>query len=610
MADLIRVLSYLRPHRRAFSLALVQVLLVTGLELLKPWPLKLVLDNVVPRRPAGWSVLAGMDAGALLLLAAVALVAVHAALGALNVANNFTTIRIGQGMVDDLRGQLYDRLQRMSLQVHARSAVGDLIYRVTADAFAIQTLAMNGIFPVVASLLLLGGMFAVMLQLSWQLTLVALAVCPLLLATVTALNRRISALASEARQRESAVYAHVQRGMSGIRVIQAFTMEDQEQRAFLSSSRASLQANLRLYTVQTVYAALVSLVLALGVALVLWLGARRVWGAQLTVGELIVFVSYLGSLYGPLNSILQTYGMVVGARAGVRRVFEILDRNPPVPDGTRVPSQVRGQVRLERVSFSYDGERLALRDVSFEAQAGQVVAIVGHTGAGKSTLVSLLPRFIEATSGRVEVDGLDVRDWRLATLRRAMAMVLQPPMVFPLTVAENISYGSTATSLEIERVARLARAHDFITRLPRGYETVIGEQGATLSEGERQRLTIARALLRNAPILILDEPTSSVDVETEALILEGVRALMHGRTTLVIAHRLATVRDADVILVLCDGEIVERGGYRELIARDGAFARLHTTTFGLDQGPGARATQGRDAGVLRGAGGTPRSEPH
>lgn len=592
MSELRRVFSYLRPYRAAFGLALVQVLGATALELLKPWPLKLILDNVVPRRPLPWPLLGDLAPPALLVAATAALVAIHLAAGALAVLNNFTTISIGQGMVSDLRAQLYDRLQRLSLSFHSRSAVGDLIYRVTADTLALQTLAMNGVFPVLASLSLLAGMFAVMVTINAQLTLVAVALCPLLLVAIGALDRRITALAREARELESDVYAQVQRGMSGIKVVQAFTMEEHEQRAFQSRSTASLRASLRLYTLQTVYGAAVGVVLAVGTAGVLWIGARQVWAARISIGDLVVFVSYLGSLYGPLNSILQTYGLVVGARAGVRRVFEVLDRDEPVRSGSRVPPAVRGRVRLSHVSFSYDGERQVLRDVSLVAEPGQVVAIVGPTGAGKSTLVSLLPRFADATAGSIEVDGIDVREWRLDALRRSIGMVLQPPMVFPLTVAENIGYGCVGTSpAAVERAARLARAHDFINRLPRGYDTLLGEQGATLSEGERQRITIARALLRDAPILILDEPTSSVDLETEALILEGLAELMRRRTTFVIAHRLATVRRADVILVLRDGEVVERGAYDELVGRGGHFARLHAAQFG-DESPAGDAGGG------------------
>jgi len=416
----------------------------------------------------------------------------------------------------------------------------------------------------------------------------------LLVLVVAVLNRRITSIATQARERESAVYTHVQRGMSAIKVIQAFTTEDQEHRAFVASSAASLQANLRLYTWQTSYAAVSNLLLAMGTALVLWLGARQVWQGSLTVGDLVVFVSYLASLYAPLNAIMQTYGVVQSARAGVGRVFEILDREHTVADGSRLLSRARGAVRVENVTFSYPTGQPALRHVSFEAEPGRTIAIVGPTGAGKSTLVSLLPRFIDPDQGRVEIDGMDIKELRLASLRRNISMVLQPPMVFPISIRENIAYGRPgASDAEVERVARLARAHDFIARLPEGYASVIGEQGSTLSEGERQRLTIARALLRDAPILILDEPTSSVDAETEGLIMEGVRALMSGRTTFVIAHRLATIRGADLILVMRDGEIVERGRFDDLARGGGLFSRLYARQFvEVERGGGLRRGRG------------------
>jgi ATP-binding cassette subfamily B protein/subfamily B ATP-binding cassette protein MsbA len=577
--DLRRALAYLRPHGRSFALAMTLVLPITLLELLKPWPLKLVLDNVIPG--VRWPPLERLEPAGLLMAALAVLVAIHLLLGVFGVVHNIVTIRIGQRMVNDLRAELFDRLQRLSLRFHSRGAVGDLIHRVTLDSFSIQTLAMNGVFPLVGSSLLLVGMFVVMVQLSWHLTLVALVVCPLLFAGIAVLDGRIVALASEARAREGDVYTRAQRGLSAIRVVQAFAMEGREQRAFLATSTASLDSSRRLYTLQSVYTAAVGVILALGTALVLWFGVRGVWGAHVSVGDLIVFVSYLGSLYGPLNSILQTYGLAANARAGLRRVFEVLDSADEVADGFRVPEAVRGHVTFDDASFSYDGTRLALKHVSFDARPGELLAIVGESGAGKSTLLNLLPRFADVTEGRVCIDGIDVREWRLRELRRAITMVLQPPIVFPLSIAENIAYGRPEASLaEIEAAARLARAHEFVARLPQGYDTVLGEQGATLSEGERQRLTLARALLRDAPILILDEPTSAVDLETEALILDAIGTLSRGRTTFVIAHRLATVRRADRILVLRDGELIEEGSYEELVGRGGAFARLHAAQFG------------------------------
>ncbi|MFQ5665352.1 MAG: ABC transporter ATP-binding protein [Candidatus Binatia bacterium] len=578
---IVQTVRYLRPYRAAFLFAFAQVILLSALEVLKPWPLKMVIDFVLPGTAPPWPVLAGLQPTSLLLLATLGLVAIYGASGVLGVLNNFTTISIGQGMVSDLRSRVFQHLQRLSLSFHSQAAVGDLIYRVTADTYAIQTLAMNGIFPVLSAVVLLIGMFAVMVRLDWSLTMVALSVCPLLALSIALLNRRITAAALRARERESAVYQLVQRGMSAIKVVQAFSKEEEDHDAFVAQSAASLRSNLHLYTLQTAYGAGASLVLALGTAAVLWVGAQHVWRHTLTIGDMIVFVSYLASLYAPINSIIHTYGTVQGARAGMARVFEVLDTAPTIPDGrTEFPARPRGHVRFDNVSFGYAADRLTLRQVTIDARPGDVIAIVGPTGAGKSTLVSLIPRFYDTTRGQVLIDGVDVRALKLAALRRQIGIVLQPPIVFPLSVRDNIAYGRpTAHMQDIQRAARMAQAHDFIQQLQYGYDTIIGEQGATLSEGECQRITIARALLCDTPILILDEPTSSVDTRTEAAIMAVIERVTRGRTTFVIAHRLSTVRRATQILVLEDGTIIERGTCDELLRRHGIFAQLYARQF-------------------------------
>jgi ATP-binding cassette subfamily B protein len=587
-----KVLRRLRPYRVLFGLAVLQVVLMAGFELAKPWPLKVVVDAVVGGKPVGVAALDGLDRRALLAVACGALVVVYLVLGLLSVSSNYTTIRVGQEMVNDFRSELYAHLARLSLAFHSRRQVGDLLYRLTADTFAIQTLTMNGFFPILTSVVLLVGMMVVMFRLDWQLTLLALAVVPALLVAIVRMSQRITALSTDARVKESALYGVAQRTMGAMRVIQAFTTEDEEHRRFVGSSSASLAANLRLYTFQTGYSAFVNVLIAVGTAAVLWLGATHVLDGTLEVGELLVFTAYLASLYAPINTLTQTWGLIQGARVGAERVFEILDTQPDLADGPRplARGQVRGDVGFEDVHFGYDASRDVLRGVTFHAPAGSLVAIVGATGAGKTTLVSLVPRFYDPQRGRVTVDGVDVREYQLRPLRQQVAMVLQPAIVFPTTVRENIAYGSPgATPEQIAAAARTAQLDDFLARLPEGLETPVGEGGATLSAGEQLRVTIARAVLRDAPILILDEPTSALDVGTEARVMAALERLMEGRTTFVIAHRLSTVRRADTILVLQDGRIVEQGPYRELVARGGVFAQLHQTQFGDDEEDDDRA---------------------
>jgi ATP-binding cassette subfamily B protein len=574
-----RVSLYLWPHRARILWGLAQVGLITAFELLKPWPIKLIIDSVLGGQPPPGGMGAGLSAGALLLIACVALVAIYAALGAFTVLANYTTISIGQRMVRDLRSDLYTHLQRLSMAFHSRAQAGDLLYRVTADTFALQQLTMNCLFPATTALLLLLGMGVIMVQLDWQLTVLALGVCPVLLVAIGRLNRRITAAAGEMRERESEVYGVVQRAMAAMRVIQAFTREEEEHRRFMTASERSLNASLRLYTLQTFYSGVVNLVIALGTAAVVWVGARHVFEGTLTVGSLVVFISYLASLYNPINNMFQVYGLAQSARVGVQRVLDVLDVERDLPDdGHRTfPSEgARGEVVWEEVDFQYAAGVPVLRNVSLRVAAGQRVAVVGATGAGKSTLLSLLPRFYDPVRGRILVDGVDAREYRLSALRRQVAMVLQPPLLFPVSFRENIAFGRPDARIEeIVAAAKAARIHDMIARQPRGYDTAVGENSVTVSEGEKQRLTIARAILRDSPILILDEPTSALDPETERLILEALERLQAGRTTFIIAHRLSTVRRADLIVVIKDGQVVEQGPLPTLLERNGVFAAMY-----------------------------------
>ncbi|HYM02309.1 MAG TPA: ABC transporter ATP-binding protein [Stellaceae bacterium] len=580
-----RLLPYLRPYRLRFFGVLLQVFLIAGVELLKPWPLQIIVDDVLGGKPIGIAALAGLTPLALLALACIALVTAQAAGAALTLLHNRSAIGVGQSMVNDLRGDLYGHLQRLSLAFHSRQQVGDLLYRVTADSFAVQAILMNGLMPILSALVLLVGMLLILVPLAPGLTLLSLTVVPALFLLIAYFNRRIAGVAAEVRDADSRVYSLVHWAISSMKVIQAFTKEEDEYRRFMGASRDSLGAALRLYSWQTLYSGLVHTTIAAATALVVYAGARAVLSGTLSIGQLLVFIAYLAQLYAPISDITQSWGVIAGARIGARRVFEVLETAPELADGhlSFPPEGAKGVVAWENVSFGYGAEpggMPVLRAVDLRAEPGMKVAVVGATGAGKSTMLGLLPRFFDPSRGRVTIDGVDIRDYRLKSLRGQISMVLQPPLIFPISVRDNIAYGRAgAEQGAVENAARLARIHDRIMALPQGYDTVLGESGITLSEGEKQRLTIARAILRDAPILILDEPTSALDVETEALVMEGIRRLCQGRTTFVIAHRLSTVRDADVILVLRDGVIAERGSFQELIRRGGIFADLYRLQF-------------------------------
>jgi ATP-binding cassette, subfamily B, bacterial len=582
-----KLLPYLKQHRWSIGWALLQVLLIAGFELLKPWPLQIVIDNVLGGKPFPIAALSSPP-GTLLVLASVGIVLVHFGAGALTLLHNYTAIRIGQNMVNDLRGSLYAHLQRLSLAFHSRQRVGDLLYRITADSFAVQTMIMNGALPILSALVLLAGMLVVLFPLDPLLTMLALTVVPVLFVLISLFNRRIVEIAGDVRTTESQVYSLVQWAMSSIKLVQAFTKEEEELRRFMGASRDSLQATLRLYSWQTLYSGTVNLVIAGGTALVVFAGARAVISGTLSVGQLLVFVSYLAQLYAPINQITQSWGLIAGARVGARRIFEILDTEPDLKDGTHSfpPSGARGEVTWSRVSFRYRPDTPILVGIDLKIPAGSKTAVVGPTGAGKSTLLGLLPRFYDPSAGAVAIDGRDVREYTLRSLRNQIGMVLQPPLIFPLSVRDNIAYGRPgADDAAIEHAARLAQIDDLIASLPAGYDTVLGESGASLSEGEKQRITIARALLRDAPILILDEPTSALDVTTEALVMAGIESLMAGRTTFIIAHRLSTVRRCDQIVVLRAGVIVEQGTLPELLRRDGFFAEYYRTQFAAQETP-------------------------
>ena len=574
---------YLAPYTGRFIVAVAEVLLIGAVEVLKPWPLKVVIDNVVSGAPLRSAWIPAMDRATMLTAACVSLIILYLALALLQVTNNYLTISIGQRMVNDLRARLFQHLQRLSLSFHRRRELGDLMMRITYDTFSIQTIAMNGLFPILSAAILLGGMFAVMIRIDATLTLIALIIVPALLILIAAISRPIDRLADRARLKESRVYDVAHRALSAIQVVQAFTSETESHREFVETSRESLGENLRLYTFQTIYSGAVNVLIAGGTALVIYVGARHALAGKITVGDLVVFTTYLASLYGPINQMFQTYGMVQSAKAGMRRCLELLDLEPEIRDrpGARALARARGEIEFDSVVFGYDSNAPVLQGISFKAAPGETIAIVGPTGAGKSTMASLLARFYEPLRGHIRIDGQDISDLTLNSLRRNISIVLQPPLVLSESVRSNIALGKPGASEdEIARAARLARLDPVLDKLPNRLDEIVGQGGHTLSQGESQRVTIARAIVKDAPILIMDEPTSALDAETEAMVLAAVQEAMRGRTTLVIAHRLSTIQNADRILVLRDGVIEEQGDFAELVARGGFFSQLYNLQSG------------------------------
>jgi ATP-binding cassette, subfamily B, bacterial len=572
------VIRRMSQHLWRFVLAIAGVALGAAMEVLKPWPLKVLIDNVLSGKPLQFGWISNYSRMNLLVAACLGGVLIYLLTGILTVANNFISISIGQRMVNDLRGQLFDHLQQLSLGFHRRREIGDLMVRIVYDTFAIQTITMNGIFQILASSILLAGMFVVMIKIDVTMTLIALGVIPMLVILIASVSGTIDRLATEARIKESALYTVAHRALASIHVVQAFTREAESYREFVRSSSESLGENLRVYTFQSIYAGGVSVVIAIGTALVMYFGALHVMRAELTIGGLIVFTSYLASLYAPINQIFQTYGQVQGAKAGLRRCLELLAVDPDIKDraGARAIGRVRGDIEFQDVAFSYEAANPVLKGISFTAKAGESIAIVGPSGTGKTTMASLVMRFYEPGAGTIKIDGRDLREVTLESLRKNIAVVLQPPLVLGDTLRANIAIGKPGASDEdIRHAAAMARLDPVLAKLPRGFEEQVGQGGHSLSEGEAQRVTIARALLKDAPILIMDEPTSALDTETESLVLAAVQEAMRGRTTLVIAHRLSTIQNADRILVLRDGVIEEQGSFQELISRGGFFSYLY-----------------------------------
>ncbi len=577
-----KVLRYLRPYSKLAVVSVVLIVLGSLAGLLVPWPLQILFDNVLFDKPLApflancLGPLAENRVG-LMLLAVGGGVVITLLQHGLTVLDNYVNTKIDQSMILDLRSDLFRHAQRLSLAFHDQRRSGMLIYAINSQADAAAKLVMT--IPALAqSLLTLIGMFAILLAINWQLAVLSLTVVPFLYYSVGYYMKHIQERLYQVRGMEGESLSIIHEAISMLRVIVAFGREDHEYRRFRTQGEQTIDARIKLTVRQTLFSLGVNMITAIGTALVIGFGSFQALQGKLTPGQLLVVMAYLALVYKPLEVISTTVGSFQEMFVSLGMAFKLLDTEPEIkdaPDSLRI-GRSAGHVAFRNVSFNYQGRVDTLRDISFEAQAGQVIAIVGPTGAGKSTLVSLIPRFYEAQQGQVVVDGVDIRKLALKSLRDQISIVLQEPLLFSGTIADNIRYGRLNASMaEIIEAARAANAHDFVVRLPKQYETELGERGAKLSGGERQRVAVARAFLRDAPILILDEPTSSIDSKTEAVILDALDGLMVGRTTFLIAHRLSTIRKADLILVLDHGQLVEQGTHEELLARGSLYKQLH-----------------------------------
>jgi ATP-binding cassette subfamily B protein len=568
-----RLFGYAMRYGRSWALILLVSVLCTAFGLLQAWPMKVLVDHVLGRAPMS-QVLSrflaplpgtGSPEG-LLVWVVLAGLAVFAVNGAVDGYLTCTWVRVGQRMVYDLASDLFGHIQRRSLLFHGRNPVGDSISRITGDCWCVHTVVDNLLFKPKLALISALAMIGLMMQMDLGLTLLSLAAAPFMVGSSWLVGRPVRAAARTRCEIESAIQSHVQRTLSGIAVVQAFGREDEEQRRFRALTGVAIRTQCWSTLLGSLHGLSTGLATALATVAILWVGSHRVLEGRLTLGSIFVFLSYLGLLQGQLRAFTGLYSSLQGAAASMERVLEVLETEHEVTDppcALALP-RVRGHLRLEHVHFGYEPNRSVLHDLCLDVPPGQTLAIVGPTGSGKSTLVGLVPRFFDPWQGRVTLDGLDLRSLRLRDLRAQVAIVLQEPFLFPCSVAENIAFGRPgATRAAVEAAADAAGAAAFIRRLPRGYDTVLGERGGTLSGGERQRLAIARALLIDAPVLILDEPTSALDGQTEEELMAALARLMAGRTTLIVAHRLSTIRRADRIVVLRDGRLVENETDRE-----------------------------------------------
>jgi ABC-type multidrug transport system fused ATPase/permease subunit len=581
--------SLIRPYRRTLIGIFFAMLIETAMSLATPWPLKIIIDSVVGHHKLSpwFEHLIGPlpdDAARLhmAVLAAVAFVAI-AVIGAVaSYIDNYYTENVGQWVAHDLRMRMYHHLQRLSLGYYGTHDTGTILSTLTTDIQTIQSFASSSTLSIMVDLLTIVCMLGLMFWLNWDFTLIAIAVTPFLLLFVSRFKKSVKSATKEVRKEQSKIVAVAQQGLQSMQVVKAFGQEKTVEARLYEVSEATVSAALKARSIKALLSPVVNITVALCTAIVLWRGAVLILAHSMTVGELTVYLAYLAKFFKPVKDLATTTNAVAQVTVGVERIREILDTDtiiPDDPDGLE-PETLAGEIEFDHIAFGYDPAHPVLTDLTLKIKPGQFVGIVGPTGSGKSTVVSLIPRFYDVQSGTVHIDGQDVRKYKLKDLRKQIGYVLQDTVLFRGTIFDNIAFGRPgATKEEVIAAARLANAHDFIMAMPLGYDTPVGDRGLTLSGGQRQRIGIARVMVRNSPILLLDEPTAALDSESEKLVIDALEKLMKGKTVIAIAHRLSTIRDADQIVVIQGGGVAESGSHDELMASNGLYAELHRTQF-------------------------------
>jgi len=582
LASLVHVL--IRPYRKWLLLIFVAMLIETIMGLATPWPLKIIIDNVIGQRPLpDWLTwMANTSSGKKeLSLAAVAVIGtvIITALGSLaSYINSYFTESVAQNVANDLRRRMYHHLQRLSLSFYDSHQIGKVLSTITSDVSTIQDFASSSILSILVDSLTIIGMLVLMFYLNWDFALLAVAVTPFILLFIIRFKKAVKKASRELRSHQSNMVVVLQQGLESMRSVNAFGRQDLEEERLKKVSIETANAALKARHLKSLLVPVVAITVALCTAIVMWRGTALVLNDAMTIGSLTVFLAYLSKFFKPVQELAKLTNTIAQASVALERIQTILDTDMIIPQKSTAihPGKLRGEIEFDHVAFSYNPSSPVLLDLNLSIKSGQRIGICGPTGGGKSTVASLIPRFYDPTGGMVLIDGIDITDYNLDGLRSQIGFVLQDTVLFYGTIRENIAYGKPdATEKEIIKAAKLANAHEFIMKMPNGYDSIVGERGLTLSGGQRQRIGIARAVVRNSPILILDEPTASLDTESEKIVINALEKLMKGRTVITIAHRLSTIRFADKIVVIKDGAVAEEGSHEELIAKKEIYAELY-----------------------------------